>query len=272
MKKLLAIIMTLMIVLTMSASFVAAEPVETSEGAEQQVETAEPTVPEKPEGYDEESIVQYLVLNFENLEKITLNSYITGNDATLDYYMNMYTTYGQNVEDTEYDGQRALSVGSAEMTLDNLLESAGVIYIGKEGFFADKYTFVYGCGTMMNGGFEEGDHIATVVFDLGKTSKTHDIIAGEQNSFIATKYVYNWTNILIGLMCFVVLLLLIAIAVLKLRKKNIMDDVEEMSKIATEEEVLDILGSEVVEEETEIDATEAMEEIAEEVSEDIEEK
>ena len=265
MKKILAMIMALTLVFTMvtGIAVMADEPVVTNE----QTEVVEETVtPEKPSDFDEKSIVQYLVFNFENLENITIDSFITATDGTLDYYAQMYASYGQAMEETEYNGKRALSMGQSTMTLDDLAD-AGIAFIGNEGFFADKNIFVYVCGTMLSNGFTDGEKIAEVVFDFGNKTKSHEIIAGQQNSFMEVSYKIHWINVLIGVMCLVVLALIVLIAVLTIRKKKAVKADEENDEYVSEDNLFDVLVSEASEAVEEVD-----EEIVEEASEDVAEE
>lgn len=260
MKKILAIIMALTLVFTMTMGIVALadEPVEATETVEEAAE--ETTEPALPEDYDESSIYQYLVFDMQDKENITIKSYITGTDGTLDYYAQMYESYGQAVTDTEYNGQRALMVGESTLTTDDLADSAGIAYIPNDGFLADKDTYVYCCGTLLSGGYTEGDKVATVVLDFGRTSKTHDIVAGQQNSFIAVSYVFHWINILIVAMCLVVLILIVVIAVLTIKKKKSAKVAEENSEYVSEDNLFDVLVSEASDD----NADETTEEVAEE--------
>ena len=96
MKKILAMIMALTLAFTMvtGIAVLADEPVV----AEEQAEVAEETpAPEMPADFDENSITEYLVFNFADLENVTVTSYITGTDGTLDYYLQALTSYGQQV-------------------------------------------------------------------------------------------------------------------------------------------------------------------------------
>ena len=260
MKKFLSIILTLILVLTMSAGIVMAEPEESTEGASETMEIAEPTIPEKPADFDEDSFKQYVVINLEDLENITLDSYVTGTDGTLDYYSQMYASYGQNIEEAQYDGQRVLVLGHSTFTKNELVDKAGVILLSDKGLFATKNTFVYGCGTMENSGYEVGDEVATVVFEFGNKTEKRAIVVGEQNSFMIVKYAFNWINILIAIMLLIVLGLLISIFVLK-NKKNGTED--ETSEFVSEEEILDILDAENAEETTVAEETEVIEEVEE---------
>lgn len=262
MKKILAMIMALVLVFAMMTSIVvfADEPVVAEEQAEV-VEEA-PT-PEVPADFDESSIVQYLVINLKDLQNITIDSYITANDSTLDYYAQMYASYGQPVEESEYDGKRALTMGQTTITADELADT-GVAYIADKGFFADKNTFVYVCGTMLNSGFTDGDKIAVVVMDLGNKKVSHEIIAGQQNSFMANSYKIHWINVLIALMCLVVLILVVLIVVLTAKKKKATKVIEENDEYVSEDNLFDVLVSENTEETTE----EVVEEVAEETTEE----
>lgn len=266
MKKILAIIMALTLVFTMTAGIVVmAEPTEATEQTEV---TQEPTTPEMPADFDESSIVQYLVFNFADLENITIDSYITANDSTLDYYAEMYASYGQAMEETEYDGKRALSMGQSTMAAADLADT-GVAYLADEGFFADKNTFVYVCGTMLNSGFTDGEKIAVVVMDFGNKTQSHEIIAGQQNSFMAVSYKIHWINVLIALMCLVVLALVVLIVVLTIRKKKATKVVEENEEYVSEDNLFDVLVSEASDTEVTEEVTEELvEEVAEEVSEE----
>ena len=278
MKKFLSIILTLMLVVTMTASIVMAEPEETTGEAATQTEAAEgtteettedTTATETPADYDESSIVQYLVFNMQDLDNITIDSYITATDGTLDYYADLYASYGQTMEETEYNGERALSMGQSQLALDDLAD-AGIAYIADDGFFADKNTFVYVCGTMLSSGFTEGEKIAEIVFDFGSKSESKEIIAGEQNSFMVVKYEVNWINVLIAAMCLVVLVLLVLIIVLTMRKKKSMKVAEENSEYVSEDEVFDTLVAEASEEtETEVyEKADETDETVEEASEE----
>ncbi|MEE1042918.1 MAG: hypothetical protein UH854_03035, partial [Clostridia bacterium] len=258
MKKFLAIIMAITLVLTMSMSIVALadEPVVTSEDV-----VEESTTPEMPADFDENSIVQYLVFNFTDLENITIDSYITATDGTLDYYAQMYASYGQAITETEYEGKRALSMNQSTVAINDLAD-AGIAYLPNKGFIADKNTFVYVCGTMLSSGFSEGDKIAEVVFNFGGKTASHEIIAGQQNSFIEVSYKIHWINVLIVLMCVVVLALIVLIIVLTLKKKKAVKAEEENDEYVSEDNLFDVLASENVEE--------IIEEVAE--TEEVEEK
>ena len=265
MKKFLAIIMALTLVLTMSMSIVALadEPVEATEPVAE-----EPAAPELPADFDENSIVQYLVMNFADMENITVTSYITATDGTLDYYAQMYASYGQAIEETEYNGARALSMGQSQLTVDDL-PNAGIAYLSSKGFLADKNTFVYVCGTMLSEGFSEGDKIAVVVFDFGNKTKTHEIIAGNQNSFMEVSYKIHWINVLIAVMCLVVLALIVLIVVLTIKKKKAVKVVEENDEYVSEDNLFDVLVSEASEETTEEVTEETVEEVVEEPAEEV---
>ncbi len=262
MKKFLAMIMALTIVLTMLTGIVVmAEPVETTE----QAEVVEETAPQMPADYDESTIVQYLVFNLADTENVTIDSYLTANDGTLDYYLQMYSSYGQQIEETEYEGKRALSMGQTTITADELADT-GVAYISDKGFFADKNTYVYVCGTMLNSGFTDGEKIAVVVMDLGNKTVSHEIIGGQQNSFMANSYKIHWINVLIALMCLVVLILVALIVVLTIKKKKATKVIEENDEYVSEDNLFDILTSENTEETTEVveeNAEEQIEEAAE---------
>lgn len=268
MKKFLAIIMAITLVLTMSMSIVALadEPVVASEEV-----VEEPVTPEMPADFDESSIVQHLVFNFADLENITIDSYITATDGTLDYYAQMYASYGQPVTEAEYQGKRALSMNQSTITVNDLAD-AGIAYLPSKGLLADKNTFVYVCGTMLNSGFSEGDKIAEVVFDFGKKTASHEIIAGQQNSFIEVSYKIHWINVLIALMCVVVLALIVLIIVLTIKKKKAVKTVEENDEYVSEDNLFDVLVSETAEETVEevAETTEVVEEIAE--TEEVEEE
>lgn len=260
MKKILAMIMALVLVFAMMTSIVvfADEPVVAEEQAEA---VQEPATPEVPADFDESSIVQYLVINLKDLQNITIDSYITANDSTLNYYAQMYASYGQPVEESEYDGKRALTMGQTTITADELADT-GVAYIADKGFFADKNTYVYVCGTMLNSGFTDGDKIAVVVMDLGNKTVSHEIIAGQQNSFMANSYKIHWINVLIALMCLVVLILVVLIVVLTAKKKKATKVIEENDEYVSEDNLFEVLASENTEE-VEEEVTEQIEEVAE---------
>lgn len=274
MKKILAMIMALMLVLAMTTGIavMADEPVEaTGEQVESEVpaeEGTQPTVPEIPSDVDESSILQYLVFDFKDAEVVTMNSYLTATDPTLDYYKKMYESYGQPVTEGEYDGKRALDMGASEMERNKLADT-GIAYIVENGFLADKEYYVYTCGDMLSQGFEADTKIATIVWEFEGKSESHDIIAGKPNSFMTVNYVFNWINIIITLMVFVVLILIIVLIAVALKKKKALNKVENETDYAVEEnDVVEEIAEEAVEEAIE----EIQEEVAEEIAEDITEE
>lgn len=278
MKKFLSIILTLILVLTMSAGIVMAEPTEATEQTEVAEET---TAPQIPEDFDESSIVQYIVYNFSDIENPTVSQGYTATDATLDYLKTQQQSAGQTIEDTKYGDTRLLLLGETVMTLDGVNDT-GVLSMKDEGFLADKYYVGAPFGTFENYASTrgEGTTIVGIVMNFGnalvsaKGAKVSDgiivknIVVGEQNAFLVTAYSINWINVLILAMCLIVLILLVVIVALTMKKKKAIKIAEETSEFVSEDALFDTLVTETaeeVEEVTEID--EEVNEVAEEIEE-----
>ena len=280
MKKLLAILMSLMIVSTMVCGMVAyadEEPTVTVESTEGEVADMEQTLPEITEE-DQASMKQFVDIEFTDADKIMLRVYISGTDGLLEYYQTMYMIYQQTaVEVVEYEGAKALLMNESEISEANLY-AQGIGFIEKNGFFADVIE-AFAVDTSVSGNYEEGMELITYKIrmpgfisaenaDVQKGAVVKTVIAGQNNNFMFTCTKINWINCLIGLMILAVLVLVVLIIIFSKKKKNLpeklADAVEEIAE-KVEDKIEEV--AEKVE-----PAKEKVEEIVEEVKETIEEK
>lgn len=290
MKKLLAMIMALMLVFTLSAGIIVAadkaqqelseeemqalmEQLEASEGAE-----AEPVAePELPEGVDLENILEVMVYDFSNPEEYVIKSAYSANDATLEYIKSTLQDGQEGTEET-ICGKKCLVVSSTPVTAEEL-STYGIAEIVDEGLFVDKAYISIPLGNFSNSGLEEGKTVGLFVMNYSgsnvdainaKVTKgvvEREITVGVENSFIVVKNTYDWIAILIALMILVVIILVIVVLLIvaKAKKKK---KVEEVLEESEEENVLDILESS---EDEVVAADEFAEEVVEEVVEVVEE-
>ena len=282
MKKILAMIMALALAFTMITGVavladepvVAEEPVVTEEQAEV-VETPEQGAAveeELPADFDQESLVNYTIIDLSNKEKPSIKMGYAGTDATLNYIKQEGETMGQTVEFAEYGDRKILILQTAEMTMDELIAQTGIAKIDEKGFFADEVNMCVYFGDPAEYGYAEGETAGGFIFDFGKNIVTvkgadvkggillEDIKAGEQNAFIATVYTIKWINVLIALMCLVVIVLIALIVVLAIRKKKLINAEEAEVEFVSEDNLFDVLASE---------AEETTEEVVEEVAEEV---
>lgn len=232
-------------------------------------------------GYDESSVVEYIEYDFSDMENIKYSAYITGTDGTLAYYKDMfYYNYGMQVEETDYDGKKALSVGTETLSADKL-GAAGLVYVEEKGFFADKQYFSVPVIDPSNNGYEDGKLAQVIIFKFKDSSLnvtnaelkdgvvTKNVVAGNSESFMVTKTEINWVNVLIVVMCFVVFVLIVVtviVAVLSKKKANKQNSLND-SKYVSEDEVFDELVEEAG---IEVYEDEEVEEIEEDDSPEIE--
>lgn len=252
MKKLLAMILALMLVLTMTAAVVMADEPEAAE----ETEITESTEPALPEGFDESTIVNHMVFDFTAQgETIPVENYMTANEVTINYLAELYGSQ-QEVKLIDYNGEKALDLGSIELGVDNLGQAA-IGCVEEKGFFADSKTYMF-LADMLAGtsNYEAGTKVAVITVKYGNKTDVHEIVAGQNNTFMFVDYTFNWLYILIAIMCLIVLILLVVIIVVVSTKKK-----------KTNKDEADILNNDVIFEELIGD----IEEVAEEVTEAVEE-
>lgn len=267
MKKILALILALMLVTVVTAGVVMADE------AVEATEVPEATQPAIPEGFDESTIVQHMIFDFTKQEEtVAIENYLTANEATVNYFAEIYGAQ-QPMEIVDYNGQKALSLGSSELERTKLYQ-AGVGCIENEGFFADKSVYLYVCGDMLDQGYEDGATIAVINMKGNSNTESYEIIAGRDNSFVFVDYTFNWLYILIAIMGLIVLVLLAVIVIVASKKKKVVDALE--TEILDEDFAFEAFEdvketSEEPVEETEEAVEEIVEEIVEEVVEETEE-
>lgn len=279
MKKLLAILMSLMIVSTMVCGMVvfADEPTVTQESTEGEVTDVEQTLPELTEE-DEKSLKRIWEIEFTEADEIMLRIYATGTDNLLEYLMTEAMIYQQTAANVvEYEGKKALLMNETAVN-EATLYAQGIGVIENEGFFADvKKGFV--ADVIVSSNYEEGTELLTYKIkmpgfvsaenaDVQKGAVVKTVIAGQNNNFMFTCTKINWINCLIGLMILAVLVLVVLIIIFSKKKKNmpekLADAVEEIAE-KVEDKIEEV--AEKVE-----PAKEKIEEIVEEVKEEIKEK
>ncbi len=280
MKKLLAMLMATVMIFSVVAGFTALadEPTEEPAVAEETPAVAEPS--EK----DQETLMHYIVFDFKDPESLKATVYMTGNDAVISYYKNMYAQYGSSdVKDGEYMGKKALIVQELPLTKDGLID-VGLATFEEKGLFGTKTTYVYPIGdpSKNSGETTPGKVLQTYVFDLGsrpcsctqavanKDGVIKEVKAGENNSFMFTTFKINWINTLIAIMLLIVIILIVVILVVKKKQGKANGDVVEEPKaeetISNEEieKILEEENNEVIEENIEEVVEEPKEEKTEE--------
>ncbi len=270
MKKLLAMLMALMLVLTVTAGMVVMADEPAAEATET-TEAPEAAQPELPADYDESTIKQYLVYDFSDLTKVTTKMYMTANDGTLDYMGNMYKSYGQPVKEDKYEGKRALVLSENEFALKDAANMNDFAYVVENGLFAKNHLIVFPFGTLAQNG-EAGTLVATVVITRNDKTESHDLVVGENNTFMYKINEYDWVKVAIAVMILIVLaLLVIIILVVSKKKKRVnAEEAETFESDFILEDLANNAGeiSEEVEETIEESKEEVVEEIVEEVVEE----
>ena len=235
MKKFLAVIlavfMTVSVVVGFSA-FADEEAAPVAEEAPAAEETpAEDAVPAQPSEEDTNSMMHYIVFDFTDEANLSAKVYLTGTDALIDYYKNLYTQYGTEVSDAVYNGKKAIIVQEVPLEKDGLSD-IGLAAFEDKGFFGTKTTYAYLLGDPSQGSeeIEPGKVMQIYVFDLGSRPSSYknaiankdglikEVKAGENNSFMFTTYKFNWVNCLIALMILLAVILIVIIIAKK--KKN----------------------------------------------------
>ena len=245
MKRFLSLMLALMLVFVIGTNAVFADETTTTE-------TTETTENSNglPDGFDETSVVQYIVFDFTEKEgedkgKIGVEALITANDDTLTYYSQMYTMYGQALEETTFEDQKALSLSKMMITQEELVQT-GVGSFYEEGFFFDKEYYFYVAGDLTDSGLEKGDVVYTFVFKFDDKTKKIDAVVGQQNSFIIVNRHVNLINVLIVVMILAVIILAVWIIGLSLKNKKTVNEQKSLKdeKFVSEDEVFEELVDE----------------------------
>ncbi len=273
MKRFLSLMLALLLVFVIGTSAVFADETTTTE-------TTETTENSNglPAGVDETSIAQYIVFDFTEKEgedkgKIGVEALITANDDTLTYYSQMYTMYGQAVEETTFEEQKALSLSKMMITQEELVQT-GIGHFYEEGFFFDKEYYFYIAGDLTDSGLEKGDVVYTFVFKFDDKTKKIDAVVGQQNSFIIVNRHINLINVLIVIMILAVIVLAVWIIGLSLKNKKTVNQQKSLKdeKFVSEDEVFEELVDEAgidYDEEEELDEeSEDEDDVEDEVEED----
>lgn len=287
MKKILSLILSLMIASSLAFGIVAyADPdgeTQVSEETQQENDTsAEDEMPDESK-YDPDSIVQYIILDFKDVDnKVEFSNIITGDDDSVDYVKQLYKYgYSQSLEETNIDNQRGVIISTSETSMDELV-SLGVGCIEEEGVFGTKTTYIY---IDANGSTdsENGKLLGVIRFNMPsrpsycknaqiiKNTVEKEIIGGENNTFLFSVYDVNVINVLIFVMVLIVLILFIILfcirkKIKKEEQKNLSD--EPITKYDVPTEDVKEPETEDVTEETSEEVRDEKEE-SEEVSEEI---
>lgn len=235
----------------------------------------------QPSEEDFNSQMTYDVYKF-GAKECVYTQYMTGTDALLDYAMEYYAYYGEEVTEGEYEGQRAIIIRNQTVKNEELSD-IGIVYNEKKGFFANEKHYGYAQSSLKDSGLDDGKLVGKIVFKFEDGKEvTKEVKVGQNNSLFHEKTTINWVNVLIVVMSGIVLILIIVTVVVTLnskKKKNKQASLKD-EKYVSEDEVFDELveeaGIEVfesedeeIEEETEDDAE--IEVIEKEEAEEIEE-
>lgn len=273
MKRILAMLLTLMLVSAMTVGFVAYadEPV----AEETPVETVEEAAPATPSQEDFESMMQYMTYDFTKPDVVVISSYVTGSENLLNYFKD---SSGESAKIEEINGAKALVLPESEVPMEQL-SSGGVGYIEDKGFFVTKNIYTYVLGDMAGSG-EDGTVVANLTFkvngivtytniDKVKGGASVDITVGKNNNVVVIANSVNWINLLIALMVLVVIILVVLIAVFSKKKKKLAAEETGVDALENPVEGLEDAVAEIKEEVAE--TTEEISEVIEEVKEEAEE-
>lgn len=307
MKKILAVIMTFMLVFTFGASLVSADAfveefvsmyeasgVSTDElksmfsgmGLELNTDTMQITdtalgrtiteaefnvITAGPSQEDYMNAKQIYVFDIKK-DNAVMTTYISGSEGLLYYFLKS----SENAEETTYNDEKVVKADEVTVKLAELA-NYGVGYSEKKGFLTNKAYYFSSIGDLkeaVSSGYTEGTVVSSYVLKFGDKTQNYDITVGKPNSFVYVKTSINWMNLLIVLMCIVVLILIAVTVIIALKSKKKANKKKELADkdFVSEDEVFDELVEEAGIEVIEIEEDELVEDAEDEPSVEVFEK
>ena len=185
-----------------------------------------------------------------------MTTYISGSEGLLYFFLKS----NENAEETTYNDEKVVKADEVTVKLAELANYS-VGYSEKKGFFTNKAYYFSSIGDLkeaVSSGYTEGTVVSSYVLKFGEKTQSFDITVGKQNSFVYVDTTINWMNMLIVLMCIIVLILIVATVIVmrKTKKKNENQELLNSEEFVSEDELFDQLveeaGIEVIQVDDEI--------------------
>lgn len=286
MKKLLAVIMTFMLVFTFGASIVSADAfveefvsmyeasgvtadqlkemfnemgLELNTDTMQIIDTAlgRPiteaefnVITAGPSQEDAVNMKQIQVVDVKETEAV-ISTYITGSESIVYYFVKTDEAFSE----ATYNGEKAAKGEEVTVKLEELA-NYGIGYVKEDGFLSNKAYFFSSIGDLkdyVSQGYAEGTVLTTYVLKFGDKTQNYEITVGKPNSFVYVQTSVNWMNLLIVLMCIIVVALIVITVIItmkskkKANKQKALADEEFVGEDEMFDELVEEAGIEVIE-------------------------